>query len=76
MQEVPESTASAVICIGANGCFSAYNAGNTHGVPTATNNSRERDAFRFNAASSSDIYGRANTIRPLSQSCKFFIRYI
>ena len=76
MQEVPESTAGTYTCILADGCFSAYNAGNTHGVPTATNNSREKDAFRFNAASSSDVYGRANTIRPLSQSCKFFIRYI
>ena len=75
MQQVPEGSADTFTCIGADGCFSAYTAGNTHGVLQATNNSRERDAFRFNAASSSDIYGRANTIRPLSQSCKFFIRY-
>ena len=76
VQQFPESTEGTYTCIGADGCFSAFTAGNTHGVSQITNNSRERDAFRFNAASSSDVYGRANTIRPLSQSCKFFIRYI
>lgn len=73
MQKAPENMTGTFI--GADGCFSAYNAGHTHGVSQSTDGSREKDSFRFNAAYSSDIYGRANTIRPLSQSCKFFIRY-
>lgn len=31
--------------------------------------------YGINASRSSSIYGRADTIRPQSKSCKFFIRY-
>lgn len=29
----------------------------------------------FDASRSNSIYGRSNTVTPLSKSCKFFIRY-
>lgn len=74
-QIVPESVSGTFTCINSSGCFQTYSSGQTHGVPSPTNNSRERDSFRYAASYSNSIYGRADTVRPLSRSCKFFIRY-
>ena len=43
---------------------------------SVTNGVNEYDGFTFDASRSSSIYGRSNTIRPLSRTCKFFIRYM
>lgn len=75
-QIVPESASGTFTCIQSSGCFQTYSSGKTHGVSSATSNPRERDSFRYAASYSNSIYGRANTVRPLSRSCKFFIRYM
>ena len=40
-------------------------------------NSTESKSVRwtFSASRYNNIYGRENTVKPLSQSCKFFIKY-
>lgn len=45
------------------------------GITNTSNQNFTWIYYGINASRSSSIYGRADTIRPQSKSCKFFIRY-
>lgn len=44
-------------------------------IQTVTPNSDYRAAHSWDASRINSIYGNSNTVTPLSETCKFFIRY-
>lgn len=58
------------------GAFKETQNGDRCTYSIVTNSPNEYDGFDFQASRSSSIYGRGDTIRPLSKTCKFLIRYM